>query len=185
MHIIRSLLAVVAVSLPAIAHADGSTLSVVRSQFTDKVEQSNPVAGADALGHPSRVTYWVAMKNDAAPTTVTLVWKLDGHEAGRQSLDVGTSPAWKTWGTHWVGGAKSVEVDVLDATGATVKTDTLALSSGGEFLPSRRARQAQRLPARVAVPSRPSLHPFGCHEARRSAEVDGVRSGGWISSPSG
>ena len=127
MHIIRSLLAVIAVSLPAIAHADGSTLSVVRSQFTDKVEQSNPVAGADALGHASRVTYWVAMKNDAAPTTVTLVWKLDGHEAGRQSLDVGTSPAWKTWGTHWVGGAKSVEVDVLDATGATVKTDTLAL----------------------------------------------------------
>jgi hypothetical protein len=114
-HIVRSVLAAALLLLPAVAHADGaSSLSVVDSQFTDKVEHA-------------RVTYRVAVKNDKTPTSITLVWKLDGKEAGRQSLDIGTSPAWKTWGTHWVGGAKAVEVDVLDATGATVKTDTLEL----------------------------------------------------------
>lgn len=129
MHFVRSILVALVVSLPAVASADSGTASVdvVRSQFTDKVEQSNPVATADQLSGAARVTYWLAVKNDKAPTTITLVWKLDGKDAGHQSLDVGTSPAWKTWGTHSVQGAKSVEVDVLDASGATVKTDTLSL----------------------------------------------------------
>ena len=107
----RSSLLAAVLLVPAAAHADGGSVQVVQSEFTDHDAQ--------------RVTYRVAVKNDKTPTTITLVWKLDGHEAGRQSLDVGTSPAWKTWGTHWIGAAKNVEVDVLDASGAVVKTDTL------------------------------------------------------------
>ena len=98
----------------------------MRSQFTDKIEQSNPVAAQDALAAATSVTYWVSVKNQKQPTTITLVWKLDGKEAGRQSLDIGTSPSWKTWGAHARLGAKNIEVDVLDAGGNTVKTDTLA-----------------------------------------------------------
>jgi hypothetical protein len=131
MRTLHSLVSVVAisfsVSFSAGAYADSASVAVVRSQFTDKVEHSNPVAGADQLGQASRVTYWVSVKNPSDPTTITLVWKLDGHESGRQTLDVGTSPAWKTWGTHATFGAKSVEVDVLDKAGTTVKTDTLAI----------------------------------------------------------
>lgn len=108
------------------AHAATNDVEVVRAQFTDKVEQSNPVAGADQLAQASSVTYWVAVKNAKEATTITLVWKLDGKEAGRQSLEVGTSPSWKTWGAHARLGAKSIEVDVLDASGGTLKTDTLA-----------------------------------------------------------
>jgi hypothetical protein len=109
------------------AQADAGDVSVVRSQFTDKVEQSLPVAGADQLGQAARVTYWVAVRNAKEPTTITLVWKLDGHESGRQTLDIGTSVSWKTWGSHARFGAKSIEVDVLDKSGATIKTDTVTL----------------------------------------------------------
>ena len=126
MRIVRSLLAVAVVVIPAVAQADGGSVDVVKSQFTDKVEQSNPVASQDQLSQAATVTYWVAVKNDIAPTTITLVWKLDGHEAARQSLDVGTAPAWKTWGSHPRQNAKSIEVDVLDASGTQVKSDTVS-----------------------------------------------------------
>ncbi len=125
---IHSFVSVSAVLLFATAaHADAtpSDVSVVRSQFTDKIEQSNPVAGADQLASASSVTYWVAIRNMKEPTTITLVWKLDGHESGRQTLDVGISPSWKTWGAHGRFGAKTIEVDVLDKSGATINTDTL------------------------------------------------------------
>ncbi len=128
MRTLHSLLSVAVISFSSLAHADGDAqIEVVRSQFTDKVEQSNPVAGSDQLGQATRVTYWVAVKNTKEPTTITLVWKLDGHEAGRQTLDIGLSPSWKTWGAHATLGAKSIEVDVLDKAGNTVKTDTLGL----------------------------------------------------------
>jgi hypothetical protein len=123
-----SFVSITAITLASsIAQADTADVSVVRSQFTDKVEQSMPVAGSDQLGQATHVTYWVAVRNAKEATTITLVWKLDGHEAGRQSLDVGTSPSWKTWGSHARLGAKSIEVDVLDKSGATIKTDALAL----------------------------------------------------------
>ncbi len=111
------------------ASAPASDLSVVRSQFTDKVEQSKPVAGADQLAQAKSVTYWVEVKNSKDASQIVLVWKLDGHEALRQTLDVGTSPGWKTWGSAATRGAKSIEVDVLDKSGATLKVDTLTLSS--------------------------------------------------------
>jgi hypothetical protein len=131
MHTIRSSASLLAVAIaafaPSVAHADTTgDVEIVRAQFTDKVESSNPVAGADQLTQATRVTYWVAVKNQKEATTITLVWKLDGQEAGRQSLDVGTSPSWKTWGTHARGSAKSIEVDVLDKSGNQIKTDTLS-----------------------------------------------------------
>lgn len=131
MHTIRTSASLVALAIaafaPSIAHADtAGEVEVVQSQFTDKVESSKPVASQDQLSSATRVTYWVAVKNAKEPTTITLVWKLDGQEAGRQTLDVGTSPSWKTWGTHARGTAKSIEVDVLDKSGAQVKSDTLS-----------------------------------------------------------
>jgi hypothetical protein len=132
MHTIRSYASLLALAIaafaPSIAHADTTTgeVEVVNSQFTDKVESSNPVASQDQLSSATRVTYWVAVKNTKEPTTITLVWKLDGQEAGRQTLDIGTSPSWKTWGAHARGNAKSIEVDVLDKSGTQVKTETLS-----------------------------------------------------------
>jgi hypothetical protein len=113
-------------SVAAAANAQdvAGEVSVNKAQFTDKVESSKPSGDAD-LTHARSVTYWLEVKNTKAPTHVTLVWKLDGHEIVRQSLDVGISPAWKTWGSAGVRGAKTVEVDVLDESGNTIKTDTI------------------------------------------------------------
>jgi hypothetical protein len=126
MNIARSfLIGLLAVSFTTSAFAQESgEVVVVKSQFTAKVESSMPVDTID-LAHDHAATYWVVVKNTKAPTHVTLVWKLDGKEVTRQSLDVGISPAWKTWGSASLRGAKSVEVDVLDESGNVLKVDTL------------------------------------------------------------
>jgi hypothetical protein len=54
---------------------------------------------------------------------VTLVWKLDGTEVTRQSLDVGRSPRWRTWGSCGTRKAHTIEVEILDAEGHSLKTD--------------------------------------------------------------
>lgn len=111
-----------------IAHADDATVSVVSSQFTDKVDQSKPVGDADAASHAKVVTYYVEIANKSAPTEIQLVWKRDGKEIVRQHLDVGTSPKWRTWGMCPTGGAKEMEIDVLDASGNVLKSDTLSIT---------------------------------------------------------
>ena len=126
MNIARIALVAAALTLAGSALAQESgAVAVTAAQFTDKVEASKPVSTAD-LSRDKVVTYWVSVKNDKAPTHVTLVWKLDGKEVTRQSLDVGLSPAWKTWGSSPVGRAQSIEVDVLDEAGSTLKSDTLS-----------------------------------------------------------
>src|SRR5689334_21527780 len=87
------------VSAAALAQGDApdGSVAVVESQFTDKVDASKPVGDASSIG--ATATYFVVVGNKGEPTHVTLVWKLDDKEAGRQILDVGKSPRWRTWGT--------------------------------------------------------------------------------------
>jgi len=118
-----------ALGVSAIAHADDAEVSLVGSQFTDKIESSKPVGDADAAAHAKVVTYYVEIANKKAPTDVILVWKRDGKEVVRQHLDVGISPRWRTWGMCPTAGAKEMEIEVLDASGHVLKTDTLALSN--------------------------------------------------------
>src|SRR5260221_2589477 len=71
MHTIRTSFALVALLVSSFARADGGgDVEVVRSQFTDKVENHQPVAGSDQLAQANVVTYWVAVKNSKEPTTV-------------------------------------------------------------------------------------------------------------------
>ena len=44
----------------------------------------------------------------------------------RQSLDVGRAPRWRTWAALRRNGARAVEVQVLDAAGASLHTDRWA-----------------------------------------------------------
>jgi len=107
--------------------ADGS-VTVVSSQFTDKIEHAKPVGGGDAIAPSSTATYWLEVGNAKEATQLTLVWKLDGVEAARQTLDVGRAPKWRTWGSCPTRKAHAVEVTVLDKDGATLKTDALTIS---------------------------------------------------------
>lgn len=102
------------------AWSDG--ISVVRGQFTDRVEAGRPQGDAAAAANVRDVVYWMEVNNTGAPAPVTLVWKVNGREVRRQSLDVGHAPRWRTWGTFRRNGATAVEVEVLDAAGASLHT---------------------------------------------------------------
>ena len=58
----------------------------------------------------------------------TLVWKLDGQEAGRQTLDVGRAPAWRTWGSWPTKKSHVIEVEVVNKDGASLHKDSVTLA---------------------------------------------------------
>jgi hypothetical protein len=103
------------------------TLTVLASQFTDRVEKSNPVGDSSALASVPKATYWMDVANPGDATQLTLVWKHDGQEVARQSLDVGKAPHWRTWGSHPRRAAHLIEVLVLDGAGNTIKTDSATI----------------------------------------------------------
>jgi hypothetical protein len=108
----------------ATAWCDG--VSVVRGQFTDRVVGGRPQGDAAAAAATREVTYWMEVANTGAPAAVTVVWKVGGREVRRQSLDVGRAPRWRTWAAFRRNGANAVEVEVLDAAGASLHTDRWA-----------------------------------------------------------
>jgi hypothetical protein len=115
-------------SLPVVANAqEGASISVVQAQFTDKIESRKPVSDASALASGQVVTYWVEVSNPNDAQPITLVWKLDGVEAGRQMLDIGHAPHWRTWGSFPTKKAHAIEVQVLDRDGHEIHADTLNL----------------------------------------------------------
>jgi hypothetical protein len=119
---------VFATAVPALADDAGPTVSIVRGQFTDKVENHLPVGDSSALAAGKLATYWVEVNNPGDATEVTLVWKLDGQEAARQSLDVGRAPHWRTWGMCSTQKAHTIEIEVLDKEGRSIKTDAFKVS---------------------------------------------------------
>lgn len=113
--------------IPAAALAAGD-VSCVSGQFAASVESGKPTGDASAIASQHKATYFLDISNPGAPTQVTLVWKLDGKETQRQSLDVGTSSHWHTWASRPLGRATHVDVEVLDLSGASLKTDSLTLA---------------------------------------------------------
>ncbi len=99
------------------AAAWGDGVSVVRGQFTDRVEAGRPQGDAAAAAHGRDMVFWMEVANRGAPAEVTVVWSVDGHEVHRQQLEVGHAPRWRTWASlhHRAG---DVSVQVLDASGA-------------------------------------------------------------------
>ncbi|WP_394831133.1 hypothetical protein LVJ94_31940 [Pendulispora rubella] len=126
--VLAAAVALVPSLVPAVAHADG-TVSVVSAQFTDRVEGGKPVGDAKAVAGARKVVYWIDAANTGDPAQLTLVWTVDGKEVQRQSLDVGHSAHWHTWGSRPVAGAKSISVRVLDAAGTSLKEDSVSLDA--------------------------------------------------------
>ncbi len=110
------------------AHADPApgAVTCVSGQFGDHVESGRAAGDAAGIFSSKKAVYDVDITNSGAPTQVTLVWTLDGQEVQRQLLDVGTSAHWHTWGMRPIGNAKKVDVLVLDASGTSLKTDTVS-----------------------------------------------------------
>ncbi|WP_394822839.1 DUF2914 domain-containing protein [Pendulispora albinea] len=113
-----------------LAHADEeSTVTIVSGQFADHVEGGKPVGDAKSIAAAHKAVYFVDAANTGAPAAITLVWLIDGKEVQRQSLDVGHAAHWRTWGTRRIAGAKSVGVQILDASGKSLKEDTLTFDA--------------------------------------------------------
>jgi hypothetical protein len=124
-----SLLSIAAlILLPTVAYADGGTVTCVEGKFGDHVEEGRPVGDSGSVFTAKKAVYWVDMANDGEASQVTLVWSVDGKEVQRQSLDVGRSPHWHTWGSRPLGEGKKVDVQVLDAAGKVLKEDSVSAS---------------------------------------------------------
>ncbi len=116
---------VVALASTAARADDAPSVACVAGEFGDHVDQGRASGDSAAIFAAKKAVYWLDVANAGEPTQVTLVWTLDGREVQRQSLDVGRSGHWHTWGMRPLGDAKRVEVTVLDAAGHTLKTDSI------------------------------------------------------------
>jgi hypothetical protein len=125
---IASFTTVVLTAIPIYAQAEEQSLSAFAAQFTNKVEASKPVGDASTIQSGQVATYYVEVNNPNAPTQITLVWKLDGAEAGKQTLDIGRSPRWRTWGSWPTRKAGTIEVHVLDKDGHELRSDSLSFA---------------------------------------------------------
>jgi hypothetical protein len=97
----------------------------VSGTFGDHVLAGRAAGDPAGIFSAKKAVYDVDIANAGDATTVTLVWTLDGHEVQRQTLDVGRSAHWHTWGMRPIGGAKKIDVEVLDASGHSLKTDSV------------------------------------------------------------
>jgi hypothetical protein len=129
MKIIPVAISVALALVPALARADGSAVTIVTSQFCDHVDHGKPVGDAKSISDAHKAIYWLDMANGGDATQVTLVWKVEGKEIQRQSLDVGQSPHWHTWGGRPLasGASGKIDVEVLDAAGNSLKQDSISL----------------------------------------------------------
>ncbi len=107
------------------APADAPAVACVSGQFADHVEAGHPAGDVASIFAAKKAVYFVDVSNPGEATQVTLVWTLDDHEVQRQSLDVGRSPHWHTWGSRPLGDAHKVDVEVLDAAGHSLKKDSI------------------------------------------------------------
>jgi hypothetical protein len=123
----HTFIAALLASVTALFSVDAlAEIRFVRGQFTDRVERGQPVGDAAAARASGRITYHFTMSNSGPATTVTVVWKINGNTVRRQTLDIGSTPRWRTWASHRAGRTAQVSVDILDAEGHNLHSETLA-----------------------------------------------------------
>jgi hypothetical protein len=105
--------------------------------------QSRRLVGETARFDTDADRVWVhaVVRNLGAPTQVTLVWSLEGVEHWRVTLDVGTSPRWRTWARRrismrhvgeWTVTAYDATGEVLGSTGFLVESPVAVLAHEDE-----------------------------------------------------
>ena len=66
--------------------------------LTRAIEDREPADPVDGFSSADRRGFAFArVKNPGAPTSVSFVWTRDDHHHATIHMDVGTSPAWRTW----------------------------------------------------------------------------------------
>ncbi len=81
-----------------------SNLEVVDNAMATAIKDREPVGVADHFTTDDKVLWaWIKVKNHKDPSQITMVWRHEGKERSRITLDVGTSPRWRTWSRKSIG----------------------------------------------------------------------------------
>ncbi|MEZ4268445.1 MAG: DUF2914 domain-containing protein [Myxococcota bacterium] len=121
--------AVVAADAPA---PEAVALQVLNSALGTGVEAREPTGVAAAFTAGADQVYaWFQVENAGPPTTVTLTWLRDGEARASVSLEVGTSPRWRTWARRRLAPTDAGEwtAELRDASGALLQTLNFAVSA--------------------------------------------------------
>lgn len=105
---------------PARPARDPDALGIVTATFTHAVDARRPVDEARSFAVGEKATVHLVVKNLGAPREVTVEWLRGQSVLGRTTLQIGTSPAWRTWAFRRVGLGDvdgGVQVRVVDADG--------------------------------------------------------------------
>ena len=118
--------------VPASPAAPTAGFRVVAATFTHGVEARRPVDEARSFAVGERATLHLVVENLAEPRDVTVEWFRGETVLGRTTLEVGTSPAWRTWAARRVtirDAGIGVSARVLDADGTVLRVEQAAVTS--------------------------------------------------------
>ncbi|MGB0590546.1 MAG: DUF2914 domain-containing protein [Myxococcota bacterium] len=99
-------------------------LSVVESALAHGVSQRRPVRPVTEFQVGDVAWAWISLKNSGDRQPATMVWTQDGQIRSRLTLEVGTSPRWRTWSrrTMRASDVGDWRVEVQDAQGQVLHT---------------------------------------------------------------
>ncbi len=117
--------------LKRMSESGGGAMSVRKAAIATSIEDRKPVgSGKTFSADVEKLWAYVGVKNDEAPSHITMVWKRNGKERSRVKLKVGTSPYWRTWSSKVIDRKKDPgkwTVEVQDAAGQVIKTMSFEL----------------------------------------------------------
>ena len=77
---------------------DDEKLGVLDMAIGTDIESRKPVGVSDRFrADVGKLACWIKIRNDGDPTELTVVWRFDDNETQRQTVEVGTSPRWRSW----------------------------------------------------------------------------------------
>ena len=139
-----------ALAAPRWSAADEGTFRLTAFSLTRTVDNRLPGPAVGQLARDGQRVYaHVEVFNKGDRQKLTMVWKRNGKERHRYTLDVGRSPAWRTWSYlttgAWTQGAWSVAI--LDESGTLLGEQFLLITrpavTAGEPLTQNNAPKAK------------------------------------------
>jgi hypothetical protein len=101
-----------------------TSLAVVQSALAHGVSKRRPVRPATEFAVGDVAWAWVSIKNTGDAQPATMVWSRDGQVRSRLTLDIGTSPRWRTWSRRTMrpSDVGAWHVEVQDGQGQVIHT---------------------------------------------------------------
>lgn len=121
---VLAIAAVVALAGMALA-----AVTIERMDLAGGLENKQPTGIAASFPATQEKVYcYIELRNVPEDTTITYVWTLGPNEMAKVTQNVKKSNRWRTWCSKSLGGMKGDwKVDVLDASGAVLKSATFTV----------------------------------------------------------